>query len=125
MSNIGIAINKHICYTEGIIEYTLMHSNHCEDHEQNSSTSCCKKPFSNSIKKDCCEESVVYAVLDTDVQLVEKTNTLFSYISSHYIFNNYSVGFPAYFQAKEFSPPLLVIHNSINQSLSSIGVFRI
>jgi hypothetical protein len=68
LGSVGVAVNKHICYTEGIVEFYIVSDNiACNEHndEHETKSSCCKKPVKESTTKpDCCNDDVVYAVLD-------------------------------------------------------------
>jgi hypothetical protein len=128
-SSVGIAISKHVCYAEGITEISLIGISTCGDHEsEDAAKSCCKKPLTQSKKKQgCCDEDFLYAVLDVIKNHEEKTKEEFDF-SPIFVFSflNYFDNF----LNTEFSnsiikeyPPLL--YSSVNNYLSTISVFRL
>jgi hypothetical protein len=130
--SIGVAINKHICYSEGIVEFYFASNNiACSEHSDANiaETSCCKKPLdSKEQKPDCCNDDVIYAVLDID-QLQSETNTFALSLPSveipftlHHLCDCLLQYFNSAINIK--APPLLHNVSSIT-FLSFIAVFRI
>jgi hypothetical protein len=129
LSSVGLAISKHVCHSEGVVEFSLTGISSCSDHQNESDArTCCKKPIDQSTKKQgCCDEDFVYAVLDIAKKQEDNRNEKFYFAPVVTInFSRFSDSFASndstYNLIKE-TPPLLIF--SVNNFLSLISVFRL
>jgi hypothetical protein len=132
--NIGVAVNKHICYSEGIVEFYFTSEDiSCGEHNSSSSnrtaTSCCKKPIEEQKQKpDCCNDDVVYAILDID-QLQTESKPFIANIFETFIlqFFYYHVAciFTNTFSYSDADAPPLWRYKTNLTLLTFISVFRI
>ncbi len=130
LSSAGIALSRHICYSQGIVEFSFLGDADCGEHKHASAkTSCCKKPAeeSNTPESDCCNEDIVYAQLDIDLKVEEKIDliSVFQKATTHFTtFQPYNfITFLPESLSEKYPPPLL--HASVNTFLSFISVFRL
>lgn len=132
--NIGVAVNKHICYSEGIVEFYFSSEDiSCGEHNaaKHNVSSCCKKPVEQKEqnKPDCCNDDVLYAVLDIDQLQAESKlfsvqlfASIITFIHHHFNFDSVSCSTFNYISAHD--PPLWQSKNSLS-FLSFVSVFRI
>jgi hypothetical protein len=129
-SSVGVAISKHVCHTEGVIEFSLTGVSTCAEHQSEAaSKNCCKKPVEQSNKKpDCCDEDFVYAVLDIAKKHEENRQDkihftpLAAVILFHLSFNNALTAGNTN-QIVDSAP--LLLYTSVNNLLADISVFRL
>ncbi len=126
--NIGVAVNKHICYSEGIVEFYFSSENiSCSEHNEQSNhvAACCKKPAEDA---DCCNDDVVYSVLDIDQfrgeskPFVAEISATVLLLFSHFSFDCMCCN--TFTCIDTGAPPLWQFQNSLS-FLSFISVFRI
>lgn len=78
VSSVGIALSRHICYKEGTINLSLTGHSICQEHQQKQCAmqGCCKNILQTTRQnKRCCDDDVVYAILD----IVKKHEEPYSY----------------------------------------------
>jgi hypothetical protein len=128
LSSLGIAVGKHICHSQGIVELSLTGDFSCCGQEEGSCADiCCRKPAQENKKTGCCDDEVVYALLDIAQKHEERKDsrvffTVVSFIISfvpHQQIEQTTGSFP--FDAVLFKP----IACTVNLLLSLLSVFRI
>jgi len=130
--SIGVAVNKHICYSQGIVEFYFASNNiACSEHNNNSiaDAGCCKKPSESKAEKpNCCNDDVIYEVLDI-AQLQSETNTFalaLPAITIPFTIQHLCDCLLQYFNsAVNIKAPPLLHHTGSITFLSFIAVFRI
>jgi hypothetical protein len=128
LSSLGIAVGKHICHSQGIVELSLTGDfSCCGLEEQSCARVCCRKPTQENKKTGCCDDEVVYALLDIAQKHEERKGsrlffTVVSFVipfAHHQQIEQATGSFP--FDAVLFKP----VAGTVNLVLSLLSVFRI